>query len=123
MTMLNVKKLANVFLPDATPSSVVPFTAMSSISRFKRKHGGLWVGGTILVSESGVSFIPNSLNRVFHDALHTIDVPAGDIREVRHEFGWFTGIVAVKHAKGEFRFRCYGARRLAAEMSEWFNPA
>lgn len=66
------------------------------------------------------SFSPNRLNRIF-DELQAIDVPAKDIRAVRHEFGWFTGIVVVDHVHGEFRFRCYGAKRLAANMSEVFD--
>jgi hypothetical protein len=121
--MLNVRKVANAFIPNATPSDVVPFAALPTIRRFKRKHGGLWVGGTVTVSEAGVFFSPNRLNRIFHDELQTIDVPAKDIRAVRYEFGWFTGIVVVDHLGGEFRFRCYGAKRLAANMSELFGRA
>jgi hypothetical protein len=40
---------------------------------------------------------------------------------VRHEFGWVTGIVVVDHMHGEFRFRCYGAKQLAATMAASFN--
>ena len=121
--MLNVRKVANAFIPNATPSDVVPFAAFPTILRFKRKHGGLWVGGSVTVSKAGVSFSPNRLNRIFHDELQPIDVPAKNIRAVRHEFGWFTGIVVVDHLDGEFRFRCYGAKRLAANMSELFGRA
>jgi hypothetical protein len=116
-----IRKLVNAFIPDATPSDVVPTFALSAIDRFKRKHGGLWVGGTVSVSQSGVSFSPNGLNRAFHDRLEPINVPAEDIRAVRHEFGWFTGIVVVEHLHGEFRFRCYGAKKLAAAMVANFN--
>jgi hypothetical protein len=52
-----------------------------------------------------------------------LNVPAGDIRAVRHEFGWVTGIVVVEHARGEFRFRCFGAKRLAATMAANFKVA
>jgi len=121
--MLNVRKMANAFIPNATPSDFVPFVVLPTILRFKRKHGGLWVGGTVTVSEAGVSFSPNRLNRFFHDEPQAIDVPAKDIRAVRHEFGWFTGIVVVDHVQGEFRFRCYAAKRLAANMSELFGRA
>jgi hypothetical protein len=116
-----IRKLANAFIPDAAPSDLVPSIALSAIDRFKRKHGGLWVGGTVSVSKSGVSFSPNGLNRAFHDGLEPIDVPAEDIRAVRYEFGWFTGIVVVDHKHGEFRFRCYGAKQLAATMAACFN--
>ena len=118
-----IRKAANAFLPNATPSKWVPFFALSAIARFKRKQGGLWVGGTVSVSQSGVSFSPNGLNRTLHADLEPINVPAEDIRSVRHEFGWFTGIVVVEHTHGEFRFRCFGAKQLAVTMAARLFPA
>lgn len=121
MSSLNIRKLVNALIPDASPSTVVPAAALPAIYRFKRKYGGLWVGGTVSVSQSGVSFSPNWVNRKVHGHLEPINVPAEDIRAVRREFGWFTGIVVVEHAHGEFRFRCYGAKRLAATMAATFR--
>jgi hypothetical protein len=121
MEPLNIRKLANAFIPDATPSDVLPSAALSAAQRFKRKHGGLWVGGTILVTSGGVSFAPNGLNRAVHEELEPVDVPARDIKSVRHEFGWFTGIVVVAHVGGELRFRCYGAKKLAATLAVRFG--
>ena len=121
MASLNVRKLANAFVPHATPSHIVPAVALSALDRFKRRHGGLWVGGTIRVSQAGVSFSPNGLNRAFHEELDSIYVPANSIRAVRYQFGWVTGIVVVEHGDGEFRFRCYGAKRLAATMAAAFT--
>jgi len=121
MGTLNIGKLANAFIPEATPAEVVPVAALSAIYRFKRTHGGLWVGGTVFVSSSGVSFVPNRLNRLFHNDLAPVNVRAEDIRDVRREFGWVTGIVVVRHVRGELRFRCYGAKQLAATMAANFN--
>lgn len=121
MEPLNIRKLANAFIPDATPSDVLPSAAHSAVQRFKRKHGGLWVGGTILATSGGISFAPNGLNRALHERLEAIDVPARDIKSVRHEFGWFTGVVVVTHVGGEFRFRCYGAKKLAAALAGSFG--
>lgn len=117
MTALDIRKLANAFIPAATPSDRLPSAALTAVTRFKRKHGGLWVGGTVAATDRGVSFEPNGLNRAFHEDLETISVRAEDIRAVRHEFGWFTGVVVVTHAGGEFRFRCYGAKKLAAALA------
>lgn len=121
MGTLNIRKLANAFIPGATPADLVPVAALSAILRFKRTHGGLWVGGTVVVSGSGVSFVPNRPNRLLHNGLEAVNVRAEDIRDVRREFGWFTGIVVVRHVRGEFRFRCYGAKQLAATMAASFN--
>jgi len=121
MEPLNIRKLANAFMPRATPTDRLPSAVLSGLQRFKRKHGGLWVGGTVLVTNGGVSFAPNGFNRALHEDLEAIDVPAGDIKSVRHEFGWFTGIVVVTHVGGEFRFRCYGAKKLAATLALSFG--
>lgn len=123
MGTLSIRKPANAFISGATPSDLVPEAALWAVYRFKRKHGGLWVGGTVSVSQSGVAFFPNGRNRAFHVGLEPIQIPAKDIHSVRYEFGWFTGIVVVEHLRGEFRFRCYGAKRLAATMSASFNTS
>jgi hypothetical protein len=112
-----IRKLANAFIPDAAPASLLPVPALSAVHRFTRTHGGVWVGGTVSVSSSGVSFVPNRLNRLAHNNPEQITVPAADIREVRREFGWVTGIVVVRHSRGELRFRCYGAKHLASIMA------
>ena len=116
-----VRKSVNAFVPDASPSDWMPFGVLRTIQRFKREHGGLWVGGTVTISQSGILFSPNWVTRKVHDDLSPIHVPARDIRRVRREFGWVTGIVVVEHAHGEFRFRCYGAKRLAATMALLFG--
>jgi len=110
-------------MTDAAPSDDIPSFAVAAAERYKRKKGGLWVGGVVLISAGGVSFTPNGLNRAVHKPLESISVPAGAIRAVRHEFGWVTGIVVVEHARGEFRFRCFGAKRLAATMAANFKVA
>jgi hypothetical protein len=68
-----------------------------------------------------VSFSPKAINRALHERLEPIDIVATDIRSVRREFGWFTGIVAVVHEDSEFRFRCYGAQKLAATIAATLN--
>jgi hypothetical protein len=117
----DIRKMANAFMTDAAPSDDMPSFALEATEKYKRKQGGLWVGGVVSISAGGVSFAPNGLNRALHKPLESINVPAGDIRAVRHEFGWVTGIVVVEHAGGEFRFRCFGAKRLAAAMTATFR--
>ncbi len=121
MGTTGIRKLANVFIPEAAPARLLPIAALSVINRFARTQGGLWVGGTVFVSSDGVSFVPNRTNRLVHNNPEQVNVRAGDIRAVRREFGWVTGIVVVKHARGEFRFRCYGAKQLAATMAANFH--
>ncbi len=121
MQPLDIRKLANAFISEAMPVDWLPGAALGAVVRFKRKHGGLWVGGTVIGRDSGVSFEPNAANRALHEELQTISVRAEDIRAVRHEFGWFTGVVVITHARGELRFRCYGAKKLAATLAAAYS--
>jgi len=114
---LRIEKFANAFVPNAVPSELVIGEALNAVERFGKKHGGLWVGGKVTVTPDGLSFVPNSLNVAFHVGLEEIRIPLLSIRSVRREFGWVTGIVVVEHSSGEFRFRCFGAKQVAAEMS------
>jgi hypothetical protein len=116
MQPISIHKLANAFIPKA-----IPVFALPALSRFIKKEGGLWVGGSVQLSADGVSFTPNGLNRAFHVGLEAIHIPIARIRSVRREFGWFTGIVVVSHQDGEFRFRCYGAKQVAAQFSEYLG--
>ena len=116
-----IRKLANAFVPEAAPVRVLPVAARTAINRLARRDKGLWVGGTVSVSRSGISFVPNRANRLVHSGPAAITLRAGDISGVRREFGWVTGIVVVRHAGGEFRFRCYGARKMAAALASNFS--
>src|SRR5437867_12043307 len=117
MQQPRIRNLVNAFIPDAPPSLVLPSDALRAIDRFSRKWGGLWVGGSVEISPEGILFSPNSLNKAVHVGLQPVHIRSQDVLSVRHEFGWFTGIVAVAHTTGEFRFRCYGAKRLAAVLA------
>jgi hypothetical protein len=47
-----IRKLANAFVPDATPSGWLLASTLWAVERFRRKHGGVWVGGATM----GASF-------------------------------------------------------------------
>jgi hypothetical protein len=95
--------------------------ALTECERARKKYGGLWVGGSIEISNDGLSFRPNRLNDAFHLGLEVVSIPLADIQSVRRESGWVTGIVVVEHKRGEFRFRCFGAKKLAARFSEYLK--
>jgi hypothetical protein len=117
MQTLRINKICNAFVRNATPSEIVMGQALKAVNRFSRKHGGCWVGGTVTATPDGLSFVPNGINVAFHTGLEEIHIPLPDIRSVRRKFGWVTGIVVVEHRHGEFRFRCLGAKQVAATLS------
>jgi hypothetical protein len=121
--MLNIKKLCNAFVPDAemvedipTLNKTIVDAATGAVDRYKKKHGGLWVGGTVLITDEGVAFAPNGMNIAIHRYLCPIMIPRQNIESVRREFGWLTGIVIVTHKQGDFRFRCFGAKSVAERI-------
>jgi hypothetical protein len=117
MTSVPLEKFANALIPTAAPAEMVGDETRKVVDRFARRHGGLWVGGKVTAGPSELSFIPNALNRELHVGIDAIHIPRLSIRSVRREFGWLTGIVVVEHDQGEFRFRCFGARQVAAVLS------
>lgn len=119
MHSLQIEKLANAFIPHAIPSPLVGGAALKAANRFGKKHGGLWVGGKVTVARDGLRFVPNGMNMALHEGLESAFIPASSIQAVAREFGWITGIVVVRHAQGEFRFRCFGAKRVASILGSY----
>jgi hypothetical protein len=56
------------------------------------------------------------MNVALHVGLASVNIPLTDIRSVKRVFGWVTGIVVVEHRLGEFRFRCFGAKKVAKTL-------
>jgi hypothetical protein len=115
--MTQIKKLANAFYSEADPSGAVIGPALYAVNRYKKNHAGLWVGGNIIICNDGVTFVANALNRKLHTELKDIHIPQNAIKSIQYRFGWFTGIVEVHHESGVFLFRCYGAKKLVAQLN------
>ena len=82
------------------------------LRRFSSRYGGLWVGGSIELSAQALTFRPNAPNLAVHREDHSFSVPLDDITAVQHSWGFVTGIVTVSTVRGQFKLRCFGARRL-----------
>ena len=118
---MGINKVANAFYENAEPIEQLPKHAKRATYRYKKKHCGLWVGGKITISDNDIIFKANLLNKELHRELQTIIVPAHEIKSVTYKFGWVTGIVIVKHSKGELRFRCYGAKKVVNELNSYIK--
>jgi len=117
MHELLIDKLCNALLPDAEPSGVLPGLVSGTVHRAREQLGGLWVGGRVKASSDALTFTANGMNAALHTGLGPVHIPLSTVRSVRREFGWLTGIVVVEHARGEFRFRCFGAANVARVLS------
>lgn len=119
MRMFRICKLVNAFVPKAIPSEPLSDNLFSAVTRYVKKHGGLWVGGAVEITHEGVSFKPNALNDAFHVGLEPVQIPLASIGSVRREFGWLTGIIVIEHSVGRFRFRCFGAKRVVSRFRSY----
>jgi hypothetical protein len=121
----HIRKFANAFSKSTKLSPAVgdvPIAggaAVSAVESYRKRFGGVWVGGVVEITNEGLSFGANALNRALNSGVSGKRIPMADIRSVRREFGWLTGIVVVEHKNGEFRFRCFGAKSVARRFSAY----
>ena len=118
---MNFSKLSNALFEDAEASEVANLIAGGTVDKFKKKYNGLWVGGKVIVNQQELRFDVNAVNQAMHRGLPKIVIPIEGIRSCNYEFGWFSGIVVVTHINGIFRFRCYGAKKVVNEISQYIQ--
>ncbi|MFJ7793823.1 hypothetical protein [Pseudomonas sp. NPDC096950] len=81
---------------------------------FKQANGGLWVGGKMALTRTSVRLSASALNRLVQEGTLDIDLPLAMIRKVTIEGGFVTKIVRLDTDAGSVKFRCFGARDVAA---------
>lgn len=108
-------KYANALIADAEPSPPVKaFRLDFLMDAMKRQMGGLWVGGTITLTQENLAFSPNAMNVAAHAGDTARSLPLARVSEVTDRFGWVTRIVDVRTNDGDMlTFRCFGARGFA----------
>jgi hypothetical protein len=114
MKAFRIRKLANAFFPSGEVTSNLVGAVVHGEKFVERRLGGLWVGGAVELLQLGIEFRANAMNEAVHSGQTTIRIPKKAIRKLRRESGFFTDIVVVEHDKGEFRFRCFGAKGVVA---------
>ena len=109
MNTWELGKVCNAFIPNAVPSGLVTGPALRAVERVSRKTGGLWVGGRLVANSREIRFSANVMNQSFHVGLEDVHIPLSEVSSVR--------IVVVTYRQGEFRFRCFSAKAIAANFS------
>lgn len=83
------------------------------LEQYRRRYGGLWVGGRVTLTSKSIAFSPNALNRATHAGTLDVDIPLALIVRVDLLPGVVTKIVAIHTVGGLLKVRCYGASNLA----------
>jgi len=118
------KKMANALMKDAelgdrTAVALGPGGRLGTAA-VKKLMGGLWVGGTVYLTEDALEFHPNGLNRVVHKDPESLSVvlPMRGITSVEMRQGMITQIIDIKTAIGTLSVRCFGAKALAQKIED-----
>ena len=90
----------------------------STLDSYKKKYGGLWVGGTLLVTDAKIIFQENILNKMVHTTDNGFSIPLTDVALVERVFGFLTGIIIIKTKDSIFKVRCFGAKNTAQRINE-----
>ncbi|MFT4226225.1 hypothetical protein [Micropruina sp.] len=125
-----LKKAANLLVEDARTdlhptvdaALAVVEAPMSSTERvldgFRAKYGGLWVGGTLTVTDQQVEFHANALNRAVQSGTLDIALPLRSIAQVELQPGFVTKIVAITVGYRQVKSRMYGAEQVAETIRQ-----
>ncbi|MFT4295346.1 MAG: hypothetical protein QM582_08030 [Micropruina sp.] len=121
-----LRKVANLLVEDARldldPSLAAAQAPVSRvepvIEAFRGYYGGLWVGGTLTLTDRSVDFRANALNRAVQSGTLDLSVPLGAIAAVEVQPGVLTRIVAMTVGERVVKARMYGADRVAETIQE-----
>lgn len=92
-----------------------------SIEKYKRKHGGLWVGGKFTISNEEFRFSTNTANQIVHKENCDLSFPMSDVKSIYREFGWITGILNFELDDRIIAVRCFGAKKIAARLNKFYT--
>lgn len=112
MQNLYLEKSCNAFFSDVESESwlLLGLRGVLASKLYKKSAGGLWVGGNFVANGEWFTFDPNILNVLAHKNAERVQIHISEVRNIRCESAFFTDIVVIEYARGEFKFRCYGAR-------------
>lgn len=112
-----LRKTANAFVSDAEVTPEVGSIHRGEVGRqtdeFRRKAGGLWVGGRMTLTPTELIFTPNAVNRAIQTGSLNVSIELSQISAVDVSSGVLTKIVDVRAGDRLFRFRCFGAPAVA----------
>ena len=85
---------------------------------FRAKYGGLWVGGTLTVTDQQVAFHANALNRAVQSGTLDVALPLRSIGHVEVQSGFVTKIVVITVGYRQVKSRMYGAEQVAETIRQ-----
>lgn len=112
MTVI-ISRVANALIADVDVTAAVTSVNRRVLDRYRRRYGGLWVGGRLTVTDINVAFHANALNRSIQSGQLDIVVDLRSIESVELLPGVLTKIIAIHTADRVTKVRCFGAAKVA----------
>lgn len=110
-----VRKTANAKLPDVKGRG--PTRLVTSL--YTSATGGTWVGGTVVLTKTELSFSANKMNRATQKGTLDVSFPVDRIIGAAITGGIGTKIIAVRMTGDEvFEFRCNKATDVLAALEK-----
>jgi hypothetical protein len=111
-----ISRVANALIMDVDVAVPETSPAGRILGRYRRRYGGLWVGGRLTVSTTDVQFHANALNRAIQSGQLDVTVDLRSIESVEVLPGVLTKIIAIRTGDRVAKFRCFAARKVAAHI-------
>lgn len=106
-----VRKTANAKLHDVKGRGLTAFVT----ALFASTTQGTWVGGTIVLTDTELTFSANAMNRAVHKGTLDVSIPLDAVISGAITGGVGTKIIELRLVGDEtFEFRCNGAKDVLA---------
>jgi hypothetical protein len=105
-------KNANAKLSGVTGKGVGVFAAEAA----RQLLGGVWVQGTVVLTEEKLTFTANKLNRALQKGDMDFSFPLTLINGATVAGGFGMKTICVHMKGGDFEFRCFGAKSALAKL-------
>lgn len=115
MTVI-VSRVANALIVDVDVTVATTSVNRRVLDRCRRRHGGLWVGGRLTVTDTDVQFHANALNRSIQSGQLDITVDLRSVESVELLPGVLTKIMAIHTGDRVTKIRCFGAAKVADQI-------
>lgn len=115
MTVIT-SRLANALIENVHVGLPTTSAAGQVLGRYRRRYGGLWVGGRLTVTTTDVQFHANALNRSIQSGQLDIAVDLDSIESVELLPGVLTKIIALQTSDRVVKLRCFGAAKVAEQI-------
>ncbi len=104
-----VQRGANLLVEGVSPHLLVHVATLGTLIAFRNHFGGLWVGGTMTVTDTAFHFQANAANRAVQSGQLDLDIALRDVTGVSLQPGMVTKIVQLDVGGVVVKSRCFGA--------------